>query len=58
MNRLRQLHGMTQETLAEKAEIDRRYVQRIERGTANPGVEVLSRLRKSFRCSWDELLGG
>jgi transcriptional regulator with XRE-family HTH domain len=49
---------MTQETLAEKAEIDRRYVQRIERGTANPGVEVLARLKKAFRCSWDELLGG
>lgn len=58
MNRLRQLRGMTQETLAEKADIDRRYVQRIESGTANPGVEVLARLKKSFRCSWDELLGG
>jgi transcriptional regulator with XRE-family HTH domain len=57
VNRLRQLQGMTQETLAEKAEIDRRYVQRIEKGTANPGVEVLARLRKAFKCSWDELLG-
>lgn len=57
MNRLRQLQGMTQETLAEKADIDRRYVQRIEKGAANPGIEVLARLRKSFRCTWDELLG-
>ena len=58
MNRLRQLQDMTQEALAELADIDRRYVQRIEKGTANPGIEVLSRLRKAFHCSWDELLGG
>ena len=55
---LRQLHGMTLESLAEKTEIGRRDVQRIERGMANPGVEVLARLRKAFRCAWDELLGG
>ena len=57
MNRLRQLRGITQEILAELAEIDRRYVQRIEAGTANPGVDVLARLRKSLRCTWEELLG-
>ena len=57
MNRLRHLRGKTQEVLAELAEIDRRYVQRIEAGTANPGVDVVARLRKSFQCSWEELLG-
>jgi transcriptional regulator with XRE-family HTH domain len=55
--RLRQLLAMTQEVLAKKASIDRRYVQRIEAGTANPGVEVLDRLRRVFECSWDDLLG-
>ena len=57
MNRLRQLRGMTQEVLAELAEVDRRYVQRIEAGTANPGVDVLARLRQTFQCTWVELLG-
>jgi transcriptional regulator with XRE-family HTH domain len=54
--RLRQLNEITQERLAELVEIDRRYVQRIEAGTANPGVDVLARLKKVFRCSWEELL--
>lgn len=54
--RLRQLNEITQERLAELVEIDRRYVQRIEAGTANPGVDVLARLKKAFRCSWEELL--
>jgi transcriptional regulator with XRE-family HTH domain len=54
--RLRQLNEITQERLAELVEIDRRYVQRIEAGTANPGVDVLARLKKAFRCSWEDLL--
>ena len=45
---------MTQNTLTEKAAIDRRYVQRIETGTSNPGVEVVARLRKAFKCSWED----
>jgi transcriptional regulator with XRE-family HTH domain len=57
VSRLRLLNGLTQEKLAELVEIDRRYVQRIERGTANPGVDVLSGLKKAFACSWAELLG-
>jgi transcriptional regulator with XRE-family HTH domain len=54
--RLRTLAGYTQEQLAEFVEIDRRYVQRIEAGTANPGIDIIWRLRKIFQCSWDELL--
>ncbi len=57
VNRLRQARELTQEKLAELAEIDRRYVQRIERGTANPGIEVVGRLREVFGVSWAELLG-
>ena len=34
--------GLTQDDLAERAEIDRRYVQRIEAGTANPGIGQFS----------------
>jgi len=50
--------GLTQDELAELAEIDRRYVQRIEAGTANPGIDVICRLRQALRVSWDDLLPG
>jgi len=49
---------MTQDGLAERAEIDRRYVQRIEAGTANPGVDIIARLRSALGCSWDEIIKG
>ena len=57
VNRLRQLRGLTQEGLAAAAQVDRRYVQRIEAGTGNPGVEVLTQLKQALRCRWEELLG-
>lgn len=47
---------MTQEGLAEKADISRRYLQQIEAGRMNPTINVVSRMRKALRCSWDELL--
>lgn len=58
VNRLRTRRGFTQDDLAEKAQIDRRYVQRIENGTANPGLDVICRVKKSLKVSWDELLRG
>jgi DNA-binding XRE family transcriptional regulator len=58
VNRLRMERGLTQDELAELAEIDRRYVQRIEAGTANPGIDVICRLRQALRVSWDDLLPG
>lgn len=50
--------GLTQEELAAQAQIDRRQLQRIEAGTANPGVEMLASLRKTLNCEWSELLNG
>ena len=58
VNRLRMQRGLTQDDLAGVSEIDRRYVQRIEAGTANPGVDVLFRIRESLRVGWDELFLG
>ena len=58
INRLRMQRGLTQDDLAGLAEIDRRYVQRIEAGTANPGIDVICRVRDALRASWDELLRG
>ena len=48
---------MIQETLALTADPDRRHVQRIERGTANPGIAVLARLKKALACTWEDLMG-
>ena len=56
--RLRQLSKMTQDELSEHADIDRRYVQRIEAGTANPGIDVMARIREALKCSWDDLIKG
>lgn len=50
------MRELTQEQLAEKADISRRYLQEIEAGEMNPTVNILSRLRKALKCSWDDLL--
>lgn len=42
VRRLREKAELTQEQLAELAAIDLTYLQRIERGTANPSVRVLA----------------
>jgi len=53
--RLRTKKIWTQEELAEKAEISRRYLQRIEAGERNPTVDILTRLRRALDCAWDDL---
>jgi transcriptional regulator with XRE-family HTH domain len=40
--------GLSQEELADLAEIDRTYASQIERGVANPSLEVLFRLARSL----------
>lgn len=40
------------------AEIDRRYVEWTEAGTANPGIDVTWRVREALGASWDEMLRG
>lgn len=54
--RLRGKRGLTQEQLAELVEVDRRYIQRIEAGTANPGIDVLANLKNVLSVSWTRLL--
>ncbi len=53
--RLRTAREYTQEQLAEKADISRRYLQEIEAGEMNPTVNIATRLRRALKCSWDEL---
>jgi transcriptional regulator with XRE-family HTH domain len=54
--RLRTDKGMSQELLAEKAEVHPRYLQKLEAGTAHPSLMVLCRLKTSLGCEWNELL--
>ena len=41
---LRKAQGMTQKELAEKSELDRTYIVRVERGSINIGVEILAKI--------------
>lgn len=50
--------GLTQEQLAEKAGIDRRFIQKIEAGELGTSLAVLKRLRKALKITWDTLLEG
>jgi DNA-binding XRE family transcriptional regulator len=48
--------GLSQEELADLAEIDRTYASQIERGVANPSLEVLFRLASSLNTDVSGLL--
>jgi DNA-binding XRE family transcriptional regulator len=56
--KLRAEAGLTQEKLAEKADISRRYLQLIEAGRYVPTIEIASRLRAALKASWEILLRG
>jgi len=56
ISKLRNERGLTQEQLAEKADVHWRYLQQLEYGPCNPSLKVLARLKKALACSWDELL--
>jgi transcriptional regulator with XRE-family HTH domain len=45
---VRERQGMSQEKLAELAEIDRTYVSMIERGKRHPTLEVASRIAEAL----------
>lgn len=44
----RESRELTQEELAEKADLDRTYVSDIERGTRNPGIRNVARIAAAF----------
>lgn len=48
--------GMTQEKLAEKANINPRTVQKIEAGNLNILLTTVWRLQSALRCSWESLM--
>ena len=57
IRRERMARGLTQERLAELAELNPRTVQKIEAGTITILVTTLARLREALRCDWRRLLG-
>ena len=52
---LRQARGMSQEELSEKVSINSKYLSAIERGKANPTLDVLTRLADSLKVGVSDL---
>ena len=49
---------MTQEVLADRADISHRYLQNLEAGQKQPSINVVAQPRAGLECSWDDLLKG
>ena len=49
--------GLTQERLAEKADLNIRTLQSIEAGELNVLVTTAMRLQRALGCGWDKLMG-
>ena len=56
--RLRNGRGISQDKLAEKADLDRTYVSGIERGVRNPGIKTVIRIATALKVSVGELCRG
>jgi transcriptional regulator with XRE-family HTH domain len=55
---IRDERGLSQDKLAEKADLDRTYLSGIERGVRNPGIKVVIRLAKALNVSIAEICKG
>ena len=56
LKRLRADRGMSQEDLADRAEIDRTYISSLERSVYAAGIDVVDRLAKALGVSASALL--
>jgi len=56
LNQLRQEAGLTQQELADRAEVHRTYISLLERGKKSPTLEVIFRLARSLERRPSELL--
>lgn len=56
LSRERTSHGLTQEKLAEMAELNVRTVQKIEAGETNILITTAYRLRRAIGCPWGKLM--
>ena len=50
------MKGLTQEKLAELADLNIRTVQKIEAGDINILITTLTRLQAAIGCQWESLL--
>lgn len=55
IQKLRREYGLSQEQLALKADIDRRYMSDIENGKRNLSIGILERLANAFRINCSDL---
>lgn len=58
VRRLRGVRHLTQEQLAEQAELDSTYISGIERGTRNPGIINVARIARALGISTSRLCEG
>ena len=57
LRRARMVRKITLESLAERANLNIRTLQKFEMGQSNVLITTVLRLRHGLGCSWDELLG-
>lgn len=58
LKELRAKKNVTQEEIAFEAKVSVYYISKLERGIANPSLEMLSRLAKSLKISLSDLVQG
>jgi transcriptional regulator with XRE-family HTH domain len=58
LRRLRNAAGFSQDALAAKADVTKRYVQMLEAGQKCPTLFTLKRLRFALDCRYEDLLSG
>lgn len=58
IQQLREKAAWTQETLAEKTDLDRSYIAGIEAGLRNPSLKALGKLAKGFDLPLTEFFEG
>lgn len=56
LRRARVSRDVTQERLAELAELNIRTLQKIEAGETNILITTAVRLQRSLKCPWDDLM--
>lgn len=58
VRKLRDASGLTQQSVAKKADLDPTYISGIERGVRNPSLLSIARIAKALRVSVSELCTG
>lgn len=56
VQRLRQAQGLSQDELADRADLHRTYISGVERGVRNPTVTVLEKLAQGLQTPLPELV--